>query len=172
MSAILSVFPVGREVTAVRIGSNGAGEFFAGLLIAGYSVHPDADPTEAAKVRGGWVSYFGKLPGMWRLDRRETMLAALGDTTEDCAWVRLRDMDRKQIGAIGCPRLKALVVLYHMASTYWDYEPEFVLRPDLLEGVRLGTRGLELAGSSWATQAVEAYDLMREAGEYARVRIG
>lgn len=55
---------------------------------------------------------------------------------------------------IRCPRLFALVGLWRMAHTLWDWQP----------AVQSSAAHLDAIGASWAEVCREASDLLRKAG--------
>jgi hypothetical protein len=177
MGHYLNILPAnGGEAVGMKIGDNGSSEFLVAQMIAGYAVHPDADRASARKVRQHWVNYMRTREnpgaGLYNLSPRDNLIEALADCTDECGWVRVDHLARKRMDEVACPRLRALVGLGLMCTSFYDWDPEFLVTEALVEGARMGAEGLELAGACWAALAREAANLLREAGPHGRARIG
>lgn len=166
--------PVQSIDDSLRIGSNGSAAFLVKQWIAGYAISPGAIPDQARKVRQHWLSYFGQQHRgqLFRLARLQDAVLALQDTTDQCSWVDVRDLDRKLVRDIACPRLRSLVLLWHQADTFYAWDPIIRITNDLLEATELATSALEDVGAAWAGLCREATDLLHRGGDGSRFSLG
>ncbi len=166
----------GETIRTMRIGTNGAGPFFVEQLIAGYAISPDADGRDAKKVRRHWLRPIPRPGSDWLrgdLRSRRGLVRALQDDTDGCSWVRCSaDLDRTVMRHIRCKRLFALVGLWHMATTYYDWDPMVRVSAILIDAIEMSTAALEEVGAPWAAVCREAADLLQQAGPGARLSIG
>jgi hypothetical protein len=177
MGAYLSVYRSSPRslIDSMRVGTNGSGAFLVGQLIAGYAISTASgvDPQEARKARQHWLRYKGtSIQDLLLLTKREDAARAVADSTDGCGWVEVQDLDRKQVRSIGCPRLRALVSLWHMSETFWDLQPEIAITRDLLDGVKIGAEALESIDAAWAVRGREALDLLGQASVGDRLTLG
>ena len=167
-----------ERLKSLRVGTNGAGSFLVEQWIAGYAISKGADPQQARKVRQHWLVEVQKPLSersgidIYDLSSRQGLVRALQDDTRGCSWVRCHDLDRTVMRRIRCPKLFALVALWHMARTFWDWHPTVQISASLLDAVEMSTLALEEVGAPWAPVCREAADLLREAGAGAAISLG
>ena len=179
MGHYLSVYDSNQQrVGLLRVGSNGTGSFLVEQWIAGYAISLRADAKEARNVRRHWLQSIPRTslgfapPCVHDLGSRDGLILALQDDTDGCSWIRCQGLDRKRTHDISCPKLRALVGLWHMVETFCDWDPMVRVSADLLEAVEMSTAVLEEIGAPWAMICREAADLIRQVDCSGRISLG
>lgn len=169
---------IGQSSESVHIGGAGACSFLVEQWIAGFAISREADPDQAAKVRRGWLR---KVPQsrsrrasnrIYDLRSRQGLIRALQDKTDGHSWVQCHELGRKSIPDIRCQKLRALVELWHIATTFWDWDPAVRVSTDLRDATEISTAALEEVDAPWAVTCREVAELLRQAGPDARISIG
>ena len=179
MGHYLSIYDSDHQrVGLLRLGPSGAGPFLVEQWIAGYAISPQADAREAEEVRLQWIQRIQRTPldcaPACFLDAgsREGLIHALQDDTDGCSWIRCRGLDNKLMSEISCPKLRALLGLWRMASTFDEWDAVVRVSTELVEAIEMSTVALEAVGAPWAQLCREAADLISGADRDGRIALG
>lgn len=156
----------GHLITAVRIGTNGAGDVLPAQLLAAYSL---TRCSEADRVRGSWVTlgygYGRRVPREEKLPyadlrTRSGTAAAFAFAYDGCAWLALNRATiarGRKLKPVRCPVLAAICAWDDANQAAWARQRDFSLTVDETAALAdaLGHLGNLFATSPWAENLLD-----------------